>query len=405
MSFRVARTLPPAAAPIPLKTILSALPNVVFNAEPSGEAFENEIKEYFGSRYCFLLSSGKAALVLILAALKELYPDRDEVLIPAFTCYSVPAAIKKAGLRIKLCDLAPASLDFDHDQLRAVITTNRKRKKLLCVLATHLFGCAADISGIQKIVGPDIPVVEDAAQAMGAEFEGRKLGTSADVGFFSLGRGKALSTGEGGIIITSQKDLAGKIAVLLEKLPFYNRTELLLLLVTTLLTNILQKPFLFWLPKSIPYLKLGKTYFDQDFTLKKFSSLQRKLACQWQVRLSLHRQTRNINGQFWTEYLRDRFQFLCRENLFCNLIRMPLLAPSPESRKRIIEVSERKGLGIMPGYPTTINKIPEIAGDFAGCQFPRAHDLCERLFTIPVHELLNDQDNERILSFLRSDFP
>ena len=191
--MRIGRTLPPAAAPIPLYDILRAVP-FGFTLPSHHNHLEKELIEEFGQKYCFLVSSGKAALTLILTALKDLYPQRTEVLIPAFTCYSVPAAIKKAGLRVKLCDMAPSSLDFDKDHLQKIISADRQEKKLLCVLVTHLFGCPADYSGIQKIVGSDIPIIEDAAQAMGEKLNGKKLGTLADAGFFSLGRGKVLST-------------------------------------------------------------------------------------------------------------------------------------------------------------------------------------------------------------------
>ena len=66
-----------------------------------------EIARYFNAEHCYLVSSGKAALYLILMALKTLHPERQEVIMPAFCCYSVPSAIKRAGLKIRLCDIDP----------------------------------------------------------------------------------------------------------------------------------------------------------------------------------------------------------------------------------------------------------------------------------------------------------
>ena len=166
MTIRISRTLPPAAAPIPIRTVLRALPSCL-RPHSDDSRFEKELKQEFGRRYCLLVSSGKAALFLILKALRHLYPERDEVVISAFTCFSVPAAIKKAGLKIKLCDTGTRSLDLDKKQLREIIETDKKDNKILCVLVTHLFGCPADFSGIKQIVGTRIPLVEDAAQAMG----------------------------------------------------------------------------------------------------------------------------------------------------------------------------------------------------------------------------------------------
>src|SRR5437870_9965296 len=119
--MRIGRTLPPAATPIDVGAIASGLCGL-FRGQQELDRFELELKEYFGVRHCFLVSSGKAALTLILHALKELSPDRDEVLLPAFTCFSVPSSVVRAGLRIRLCDLRVDSLDFDFAQLSAMLS-------------------------------------------------------------------------------------------------------------------------------------------------------------------------------------------------------------------------------------------------------------------------------------------
>jgi len=123
--MRIGRTLPPAASPIPLIDILRAFPACLHPNSPVSR-FEREIRQEFDSKYCFLLSSGKAALTIILLALKKIYPDRSQVVIPAFTCYSVPAAVKRAGLKIRLCDLAPSSLDLDQQQLKKIIAKDKQ---------------------------------------------------------------------------------------------------------------------------------------------------------------------------------------------------------------------------------------------------------------------------------------
>src|SRR5204862_4995012 len=119
--MHIGRTLPPAATPIGIREIISGVCGI-FRGQRELDRFESELKEHFGVKHCFLVSSGKAALTLILLALKELSLDRDEVLIPAFTCYSVPSSVVRAGLRIRLCDLRPDSLDFDFDQLSTLLS-------------------------------------------------------------------------------------------------------------------------------------------------------------------------------------------------------------------------------------------------------------------------------------------
>ncbi|MEO0248960.1 MAG: DegT/DnrJ/EryC1/StrS family aminotransferase, partial [candidate division WOR-3 bacterium] len=210
--MHIGRTLPPAAAPISLQDILAGLSGLRRGRRELAR-FECELKEFFGVDYCFLVSSGKAALTIILRALKAMYPNRDQVLIPAYTCYSVPSAIVRAGLNVQLCDMHPETLDFDYAQLdrflhRAKPQPNKLNKhgqpstRFLALIAAHLFGIASNIEGLRSLIGDNEPViVEDAAQAMGGKRNNRKLGTLGDVGFFSLGRGKAISTVEGGIIL------------------------------------------------------------------------------------------------------------------------------------------------------------------------------------------------------------
>lgn len=396
--MRIGRTLPPAASPIPLLDILRALP-ACFRSGALDDHFAQEIMREYGSKHCFLLSSGKAALTLSLLALKKIYPGRDEVVIPAYTCYSVPAAVKRAGLKIRLCDLAPFSLDFDKEQLKSIIETDKQEKKILCVLATHLFGCPADFAGIQTIVGPEIPIIEDAAQAMGETLNNKKLGTLGDVGFFSLGRGKALSTMEGGIIITDRDDIANIIKALIVPLTGCSVLDNFNLAVKTVMATILVYPSLFWLPKALPFLKLGETLYEPDFVQRKFSYFQVKLARNWQNRLERHRRARQKNIGYWQAELPSSFSHINPKGDI-SLIRLPILAQTREQRDNIIKKSEQQGLGIMLAYPTPINEITQIAEEFTEQNYPNAKRLAECLLTLPVNEYVLGRDNKLILSLV-----
>ena len=131
--MRIGRTLPPAAAPLSLIDLLHGCAAI---ARPRRALrwFENDLKEYFNVQHCFLVSSGKAALTLILQSLREMHPDRDEVVIPAFNCFSVPSAVIRAGLKVRLCDVNPSTLDFDDESLKRTLSN---KNKILCVLPTH----------------------------------------------------------------------------------------------------------------------------------------------------------------------------------------------------------------------------------------------------------------------------
>lgn len=328
MAIHIGRTLPPATAPIRFKDIVSGLAGL-FGSTQTVQRFVAELKESFGVRHCFVVSSGTASLVLVLQALKELHPDRDEVLVPAYTCYSVPAAVVKSGLRVRLCDLAPGSLDFDHDCLEKQLDNPR----LLCVIPTHLFGLPADVERVKDSASRrGIFVVEDAAQAMGGTWHGKILGTQGDAGFFSMGRGKSFSTVEGGIILTNNDSIGQAIAKQIAAIPGYGAFDCLKLIIYAVALSVLSHPRLFWIPKSLPFLRLGETQFNTSIPIRRISSFQAGLAKEWRVKLVQLKAARMDNvriiaahgitplGAAWDE--------------ISDLVRFPVLSKDMDAKKK-----------------------------------------------------------------------
>ena len=398
--MRIGRTLPPAAAPIGWRAFFNGLLGIL-SGKKEIERFEKELKEYFGKKHCFLVSSGKAALTLILLTLKEQYPERDEVLIPAYTCYSVPSAIVRAGLKVKLCDLAENSFDFDFEQLAPML----KSEKLLAVLPTHLFGLPADVKRLRGMINnPEVTVIEDAAQAMGGEWQGEKLGTLSDVGFFSLGRGKAFSTVEGGIILTDHDELAATLKPQVSEIPDYTHFEVLKLLLYTIALNILIYPAFFWLPKGLPFLKLGETVFDPDFELKKLSSFQAGLAKNWVERLRLFQQVRQANTRKWFSVLDATSCEIClpKQGDFPDMIRLPVEIEDEKYRAEILKLASNAGFGISVAYPAALCDVRELAGMFNNQDFPTAKQHARSLVTFPLHPFVSREDLNRIISGLKN---
>jgi perosamine synthetase len=416
--MRIGRTLPPAATPIDVGAIASGLCGL-FRGQRELDRFELELKEYFGVRHCFLVSSGKAALTLILQALKELSPDRDEVLLPAFTCFSVPSSVVRAGLRIRLCDQHPDSFDFDFAQLTALFGTppaqavvngaslrpvqageaaagsGKSLKRILAVVPTHLFGYPADVEKLRELIrDPGVALVEDAAQAMGETRAERKAGTLGDVSFFSLARGKAFSVVEGGVILTDRIDLAQALNRLIDKLPRYGLLSRLKLIVMATALMLLMHPWLFWIPRSIPFLRLGETLFETDFPILKLSSFQAGLTRNWQQKLEKLREIRNRKVNRWIDIFEaggnDEPDLAGSRSL--GLLRLPLRVRDAKKRAALLRESARMGLGIMPVYPTSIDAIPELRGMIKGGQFPVAEGYARELVTLPTHGYLTEND-------------
>ena len=416
----IGRKIPPVAASVSWQNIVAGLRGSL-NGQKEIERFSRELKEYFGVRHCYLVSSGKAALVIILKGLKCLARGRREVLIPAFTCFSVPAAIHRAGLDIKLCDVDPDSLGFNLSELSEIISGRvnvregglreqlaKPSEKILCVVPTHLYGVPADISVVRNLVQDnDIYIVEDAAQAMGAELEGEKLGTGGDVCFFSLGRGKVLSAVEGGVILTDNDDIARELEIQLESMAGYNFIGVLKLILMAMFLDIFQHPCLFWLPKLLPFLKIGETIYDPNFKIRRMSAFQAGMTAGWQKTLVQLKEKRVEKSQQWFSICGSIriFSTYWRENgPPLHLIRFPVRIKDATVRKRILRKSEEKGMGIMPSYPSAICDIPEIKNNFSKLSFNASRKVSSQLVTLPIHSFVRRVDIIRVAKLFKDVF-
>jgi perosamine synthetase len=386
------RTIPPAAAPVSTRDLFRGISGL-FGDGYLGK-LENEIRAYFGSEFVFLASSGKASLVLILKGLSSLR-GRKKVLIPAYTCYSVPSAIVKSGLEIALCDVDPDTLDFDYAQLERLADD-----KTLCIVSTHLFGIPSDIDRTRRICEEKgIFLVEDAAQAMGVEHAGRKLGTLGDVGFFSLGRGKNISCGSGGIIITSSLEIAESIREFHSELKREPAGESARNLAEALFMKVFLNPSLYWFPAGLPFLGIGETKFLPDFPMYRFSDSKAGMLGSWREKLEEYNRCRMENGRHYTKALALRGE---RKMYSLDLpyLRFPLYAGDPQGK---IQACERgKALGASPMYPGSINRIEQIREQVAGSVCPGAERIAGTLMTLPTHVYLTAEDRSRICEEMKS---
>src|ERR1700730_7688526 len=198
------RFVPPAGVPLKMTQVLRALRTALsLNGNDAAECLTS-VAALLRVRYVLGVSSGRAALWVVLRSLQRLRPERDVVALPAYTCFSVPASVVRAGLKVYPVDIDPHTLDFDLSQLELL-----PEKKLLCVVTSNLFGFVNDLPRIRQAAeARGAFVLDDAAQALGAVRNGQFAGTLGDVGVFSLDRGKALATMEGGLIVTNSEEIA-----------------------------------------------------------------------------------------------------------------------------------------------------------------------------------------------------
>ena len=225
------------------------------------------LKKVIGNAFSLYLSSGRAALWLILKTLSEFNPKKRKVIIPAYTCPAVASAVLKAGLQPVLCDVNLDDFGYSADDLERTFDEG-----VLAVIVVHLFGLPANIDQITPICRQhDVYLIEDAAQAFGNELPltGTKLGTIGDAGFFSFGRGKPLSAIHGGLVVTISEKIYKKALVVYEKLYSPSSSENIKYFPYAGFYDLLSSPYLYWMPQKIPSMHLGETIFEPDFPLTK----------------------------------------------------------------------------------------------------------------------------------------
>ncbi len=170
--------------------------------------FERAFSRYCRVKYGIACSSGTASLHLALAACN--ITKGDEVIIPTFTMIATANAVTYTGAKVALVDAEPHTYNINTDKIEKKITPRTK-----AIIVVHTYGHSADMDRILDIAKRyNLFVIEDAAEAHGAEYKGSKVGSIGDVGCFSFYGNKIITTGEGGMVITNNRKIAKQAAYL-----------------------------------------------------------------------------------------------------------------------------------------------------------------------------------------------
>lgn len=384
--------IPPSAAPIYLRDIFNGLIGF-FQIKDYLHKFRKELEEYFQTKNVFLVSSGRAALTAILQALSRIDGNinKNEVIIPAYTCYSVPAAVIKAGFKVKLCDIDPNTLDFDYSLLKDEIT-----EQTLAVVPCNLFGIPSDIERLKQVVtGSEIFIVDDAAQAMGASIDNKLAGSRGDLGLFSLDRGKNFTTVEGGIIITNRDDVAEEIKKILHNIEEYNKISQFLLLIKAMIISILIRPYLYWIPANLPVLGLGETRYSTQFEIRRMSNVQGGLAWNWLNKLKIFNEIRKRNAAYYRQTFSRLNKFKILEKSEATYHRYPISLRIEE-----VNMDGATRLGISKMYPGSIDHIPDFKSQQEN-SYPVATEVSRKLFCLPTHPYLNKSSRQKLVQQLQ----
>ena len=168
------------------------------------EAFEKEFAQYLGAKHAVAVANGTAALDVALKTLK--IGPGDEVITTPFTFIASANSILFQGARPVFADIDPKTYNLDPNDVLEKITDKTK-----AIVVVHLYGQPANMKVFKEIAEDyKLYLIEDCAQAHGAEFEGQKVGTFGDIAAFSFYPTKNMTTGEGGMVVTNNDELAKK---------------------------------------------------------------------------------------------------------------------------------------------------------------------------------------------------
>ena len=390
--MRLWRTLPPAAAPIEWRDLKYAVTGALTRTE-TFRARERELREEFGVDGVFLMSSGSGALALTLRALRTL-SSRTDVIIPAYTCFSLPAAVLEAGLRPVPCDINPTTFDFDRAMLRVTLSP-----RTLCVIGHHLFGvplrhddAAGDLPG--EWVLPDRgrgagdgprgwrPQARNQRRRRGFQSGPREehhLRSGWDRDHRVAGNRRCdrarISTpctahprgrGQGPVGTDADGPVRATPAVLDSSGPA--------------------------LPAS------RRDPVPQGGSDSAAVGRQSRGASRLATTADGVEPAARGGGEVPD---RHRLPLRLLPGVDHPYLRVPFRVRNASEKQRLCAMSRRRGLGLSPAYPTAVTEIPGVPLACEGRRFPSAQRVAASLVTIPTHPLVTEHDRIAIAELCR----
>ncbi|MEM3823434.1 MAG: DegT/DnrJ/EryC1/StrS aminotransferase family protein [Candidatus Bathyarchaeia archaeon] len=330
-----------------VKVLKSGVLTHGLGAGPMVTQFEKAYANFVGAKEAIAVNSGTAALHLAIAA-ASVKPG-DEVILPSFTFVATAEAIVTVGAKPVFVDINPETYNISTEKIEEAIT-----KKTKAIVPVDLYGLSADMKPIREIAEKHgLKIVEDAAQAHGAQYMGRPPGTYADVACWSFYASKNMMTGEGGMITTNDEKLAEKIRLMRSHGEVEKYKSIML-------------GYNYRMPEieaAIGYVQLEK--------LPKFLAKRRENA------EKLERRLKNANRLTLPKephgYKHSWYLFTVR-----------LKKAKRKERDKIVKELKRKGIGAEVYYSNPIHLMP-FYKKFGKNKLPETEKAAEQVFSLPVH--------------------
>ena len=373
------RLVPPVAVPFGATRIAKSL---LVSDKNDGMDFARALALASGADAVVLYGSGRAALTSFLGRARR--TSRDEVVVPAYTCWSVPAAVVRAGMRVRLIDVDPQTLVVDLDAVRRT-----PLERVAAIVLPHAFAYCSEVRvALTEVLhrDPDVLRIEDAAQACPVD-----LTPAADALILSFARGKPLPLGGGGAVLC--RSHAGPESPAASPVGLGSAF-------TLTAAALFAHPAVYRIPRAFPSLGIGTTVYDPGFDVSTpFFRWQASIGSRLFPLLPEWNAARKRNATAVLAGFGEAGGWIApRPARGHPPIRLPLLAPSADSRARAAAAFERRGISAATMYPAALGSIPALRPHLAnpGDPMPGAAEIASRLLTLPVYPTLSERDVEHI---------
>jgi dTDP-4-amino-4,6-dideoxygalactose transaminase len=340
--------------------------------------FTEDLKTYFQAPYVLPLSSATAGLHLALLAM-QLEPG-DEVITTPLTFAATLNTIVLAGGKPVLIDIDPKTLNMDMNQLESAIT-HRTR----AIMPVHFAGLPVDLNIIYQLAEQrGLRVLEDAAHAIGAEYDGKKIGSFGDTQVFSFHPNKNMTTGEGGCVVTRDAALADQIS----RLRFHgiDRTA----------WNRYGKHGSQDYEIVLPGFKYNMMDMQAALGIHQLKDLNRFIARRGE--LAERYQQALSDWPQWTLPQHPSFVHKHAWHIYTPLINEEV---THMTRNDFMRVMQEKNVGTGLHY-RAVHLYPyyrQVFGFKLG-DFPRAEDVCERIVSLPLFPSMTDAEHDKVLDVM-----
>jgi dTDP-4-amino-4,6-dideoxygalactose transaminase len=368
---------------------------------------EEFLIEWLGVPWVQLECSGTSALVIALKTLARA-STRRKVVISGYTCPLVALAVLHCGLVPVVCDVAPGTFDYCPETLNRLCDG-----ETLAVIATHLGGRVADLETVSAVARHHGAfVIEDAAQSLGAQWQGHRVGTVGDIGFFSLAAGKGLTLYEGGLLVARDPEARRALQATSERIAPDRLLWELRRSLELIAYGISYRPNLLRFVYGMPLrrnLRKGKLAaavgdeFSAAIPIHRVGAFRRAVGARAAVRLpaflgalSVQEAARkkaleSIDGITVigdTEGSRGTWPFFM------------VLMPSARARDRALDRLWRAGLGVTRLFVHALPDYQYLSRKLGACEVDNARDLAARMLTVSNSLWLRERDFERICTEL-----